>query len=325
MRREKKTDFFILLFFTFLFLFYHQVFVKEEINRKIDIFIPKNLNLSQISQLLKAKGVIKRDYLFFFYAKIFSKEKDLKGGYYQLMENMKEIRVLFAFLKRYRIPVWVTIPEGFTIREIGEILEKKGVCHKEDFINYCVNPDVLKRYNIPFASAEGFLFPDSYQFFTNSSPAVVFDKMFRRFWEVYSALKRKYKTKLSDSTIIILASIVEKEAKIDSEKPLIASVFLNRLRKGMRLEACATIQYLLEKRKPKLSKEDLEIPSPYNTYLHKGLPPTPICNPGKSSLAAVLSSPQTNYYYFFTPNGITHIFSKTFEEHRKKIQILTKN
>jgi UPF0755 protein len=118
---------------------------------------------------------------------------------------------------------------------------------------------------------------------------------------------------------------VEKEAKIDSEKPLIASVFLNRLRKGMRLEACATIQYLLEKRKPKLSKEDLEIPSPYNTYLHKGLPPTPICNPGKSSLAAVLSSPQTNYYYFFTPNGITHIFSKTFEEHRKKIQILTKN
>ncbi len=325
MRKEKKTDFFVLLFLTFLFLFYHQVFIKEKANKKIEIFIPKNLTLTQISQLLKKKGVIKRDYLFFFYAKIFLKEKNLKNGYYQLMENMKELRVLFALLKRYSIPVWVTIPEGFTIKEIGELLEKKGICYKEDFINYCVNPDVLKKYNIPFPSAEGFLFPDSYQFFTNSPPAVVFDKMCRRFWEIYLALKRKYKTNLSDSTIIILASIVEKEAKIDSEKPLIASVFLNRLKKGMRLEACATIQYLLEKRKKRLSKEDLKISSLYNTYLHKGLPPTPICNPSKNSLEAVLNSPKTDYYYFFTQNGITHIFSKTFEEHRKKLQILTKN
>jgi len=214
----------------------------------------------------------------------------------------------------------VTIPEGLTIKEIAEILEKKGVCPKEEFLQYTTSPDVLKKYNIFFPTAEGFLFPDSYEFFTNSSPEVIFDRMCRRFWQIYLDLKRRYKTNLSDSTIIILASIVEREAKVDYERPIIASVFLNRLKKGMRLESCATIEYLLKERKKILSREDLKINSPYNTYRYKGLPPTPICNPSKKSLEAVLNPKKTDYYYFFTKNGITHIFSKTYSEHLNKIK-----
>ncbi|MEO0089141.1 MAG: endolytic transglycosylase MltG, partial [candidate division WOR-3 bacterium] len=102
--------------------------------------------------------------------------------------------------------------------------------------------------------------------------------------------------------------------------PIIASVFLNRLKKGMRLESCATIEYLLKERKKILSREDLKINSPYNTYRYKGLPPTPICNPSKKSLEAVLNPKKTDYHYFFTKNGITHIFSKTYSEHLNKIK-----
>ncbi len=319
-KERKKIEKISLIFFTCLFIFYHQFFIKEKINEKIKIFIPKNLTLKEIGELLKEKGVIKRKWLFFLYTKIFFKEKSLKYGFYQLPQNFSEFKTFLLLLRKYSIPVFVTIPEGSTIKEIGEILEKKGICPKEEFLKYATSPDVLKKYNILFPTAEGFLFPDSYEFFTNSSPAIVFKKMCRRFWQIYLDLKKKYKTNLSDSIVIILASIVEKEAKVDEERPIIASVFLNRLKKGMRLESCATIEYLLKERKKILSKEDLKINSPYNTYLHKGLPPTPICSPSEKSLVAVLNPKKTTYYYFFTKNGNTHIFSKTFLEHLKKIK-----
>lgn len=316
----EKIEKFLLLFFTFLFILLHQFFIKEKINEKIKIFIPKDFTLKEIGDLLKEKGVIKRKWLFFLYAKIFAKEKSLRYGYREIPKNYQEFKILSLLSRKFLVPVFVTIPEGFTLKEIAEILDKNGICPKEDFLTYAHLPDVLRKYNIPFPSAEGFLFPDSYEFFTNSSPEIIFDKMCRRFWQIYLNLKEKYKTNLSDSTIIILASIVEKEAKVDYERPIIASVFLNRLRKGMPLQSCATVEYLLPVRKRVLSREDLKIDSPYNTYLYKGLPPTPICNPSKSSLEAVLNPKRTNYYYFFTKNGVTHIFSQTYEEHLRKLK-----
>ncbi len=319
-KKREKIEKISLIFLASLFILFHQFFIKDKVGEKIKIFIPKNLSLKEIGDLLKEKGVIKRRWLFFLYTKIFFKEKSLRYGYYQLPKNFSEFKILLLLLKKYSIPVFVTIPEGLTLEEIAGILEKKGVCPKEEFLKYTTSPDVLKKYNIFFPTAEGFLFPDSYEFFTNSSPEVIFDKMCRRFWQIYLGLKRRYKTNLSDSTIIILASIVEKEAKVDYERPIIASVFLNRLKKRMRLESCATVEYLLKERKRILSKEDLKINSPYNTYLYKGLPPTPICNPSKKSLIAVLNPKKTDYYYFFTKDGITHIFSKTYLEHLKKIK-----
>ncbi|MEO0130475.1 MAG: endolytic transglycosylase MltG [candidate division WOR-3 bacterium] len=319
-KKREKIEKISLIFLASLFILFHQFFIKDKVDEKIRIFIPKNLSLKEIGDLLKEKGVIKRRWLFFIYTKIFFKEKSLRYGYYQLPKNFSEFKILLLLLKKYSIPVFVTIPEGLTLEEIAGILEKKGVCPKEEFLKYATSPDVLKKYNIFFPTAEGFLFPDSYEFFTNSSPEVIFDKMCRRFWQIYLGLKRRYKTNLSDSTIIILASIVEKEAKVDYERPIIASVFLNRLKKRMRLESCATVEYLLKERKRILSKEDLKINSPYNTYLYKGLPPTPICNPSKKSLIAVLNPKKTDYYYFFTKDGITHIFSKTYLEHLKKIK-----
>lgn len=318
--KREKAEKILLLFLTFLFIFSHQFFIKEKINERIRIFIPKNFTLNEIGNLLQEKGIIRRKWLFFFYAKIFSKEKSLKYGYWEIPKNYQEFKILLLLSRKSFVPVFVTIPEGFTLKEIAEILDKNGICSKEEFLTYANSPDVLRKYNIPFPSAEGFLFPDSYEFFTNSSPQVIFDKMCRRFWQVYGGLKERYKTNLSDSTIIILASIVEEEAKIDYERPIIASVFLNRLKKGMPLQSCATIEYILPERKKVLSKEDLKINSPYNTYLYKGLPPTPICSPSKSSLEAVLNPQKTNYYYFFTKDGVTHIFSQTYKEHLKKLK-----
>lgn len=311
---------FLLILFAFLFISIHQFFIKDKTDEKVKIFIPKNLTSNEIGDLLREEGIIKRKWLFLLYAKIFFKDKLLKYGYFQLPKNLSEFKTLQLLSRKYCIPVFVTIPEGLTLEEVAEILEKNGVCFKDEFLRYAKSSDVLKKYNIFFPTAEGFIFPDSYEFFTNSPPQIIFDRMCRRFWQIYLDLKKNYKSNLSDSTIIILASIVEKEAKVDYERPIIASVFLNRLRKGMLLQSCATIEYLLKERKKILSIEDLKINSPYNTYLYKGLPPTPICNPSKKSLEAVLNPKKTNYYYFFTKDGVTHIFSETYKEHLRKLK-----
>jgi UPF0755 protein len=139
--------------------------------------------------------------------------------------------------------------------------------------------------------------------------------MVKRFWQIYNEIV-KSKNQKSIDTIVTIASLVEKEAKLENERPIIASVFYNRLRYKMLLQSCATVEYVLSNHKEQLSIEDTKIQSPYNTYLHRGLPPTPICNPGRASLVAATQPVQTKYLYFAVDNNSSHHFSKSFTEHQ---------
>jgi len=204
----------------------------------------------------------------------------------------------------------ITIPEGYTCYQIAELLEEKEVAEKESFIKLVKNNE---------KSCEGYLFPDTYElpkgFGAKNTLKILlsnFDKL------VDGKLKEKAEEiGFSLDEIITLSSIIEKEAKYAEEKTLISAVFHNRLKEDMKLQSCATIQYILGKPKEKLSESDLKIDSSYNTYLYKGLPPGPICNPGLDSIKAALNPAEKDYFYFVLGENGKHIFSKTYEEHLK--------
>ncbi|HVC09295.1 MAG TPA: endolytic transglycosylase MltG [Elusimicrobiota bacterium] len=208
-------------------------------------------------------------------------------------------------LERGSDGIRILVPEGFSARQIAERLQANGVCKAYDFMRY------VERNRL-----EGYLFPSTYYFDANESPAQVAERMTREFQDkmasVYDGFTPKPALTLAQS--LILASIVQREAYLQSERPMIAGVYLNRLKMRMRLQADPTVQYALGYWKKELTTQDLKIDSPYNTYLHYGLPPGPICNPGVMSLLAVLRPADTKDLYFVANDKGGHIFSKTNAE-----------
>jgi UPF0755 protein len=205
------------------------------------------------------------------------------------------------------------------MNQIAAALEERGICPADSFLAACADTDLLREFSVVAPTAEGYLFPESYEFLTNSRPAEVARRLIRQFFSAFAELQDSSPAprppSLAPSQVVVLASIVEREAKVPEEFPRIAGVFMNRLRRNLPLQSCATVEYLLSERKGILTVADTRIESPYNTYLHAGLPPGPICNPGRRALAAALN-PERNDYLFFVASGDgTHIFSRTLAEH----------
>ncbi len=274
-----------------------------------EIVIEPGMGAKDVAKLLTDKGIIPNPYLFRLVAKLYGKERKIKAGKYILRKDMSLFEILKTIVEGKGVLEAVTIPEGLTSSQIADIFLKKGIIKdKEKFLK------IVKEKNL-----EGYLFPDTYYVPEDYGEKRVIDMMVKRFEEKLPKdfQERAKKLGLSEKDVIILASLVEKEAKYQEDRPKIASVFLNRLKKGMKLESCATIQYILGKPKPNLSYEDLKIKSPYNTYLHKGLPPGPICNPGEASIMAVLYPAKTDYLYFVAGKDGRHLFAKTYKEHLK--------
>ena len=174
-------------------------------------------------------------------------------------------------------------------------------------------------HNIDGPSTEGYLFPDTYVLSKGMGARQILDLMINRFWQVFNSLVQGRDLPMSIREIVTLASIVEKETGLAEERPVIASVFLNRLKKRMRLESDPTVIYDLKDFDGNLTKKHLQAPSPYNTYRHLGLPPGPIANPGRASLEAVLKPAQTSYLYFVSKNDGSHFFSSTLKEHNRAV------
>jgi UPF0755 protein len=222
----------------------------------------------------------------------------------------------------------ITIPEGLNNKEVAELFSQKGLVNLASFTDalkdHSAIYELLDDYHIK-TGMEGYLFPDTYNFELNASiEKEIIHKMILRFKDVYEqnfpeipVNKRK--------EIVIIASLVEKEAKKPEERPIIAGVFYNRLRRGYALQSCATVQYSLGKRKERLYYKDLQVESPYNTYLHQGLPPGPIANPGLASLKAAVNPAQVSYLYFVAKPDGSHVFSTTFEQHLKAQHTIEKN
>lgn len=292
---------------------------------EIVLNIEEGSGLSSITDDLRASGVIMNKTAFKLYARI-SGSRIYQMGTHTFNPSMSYGKILNEL---ERMPdmnsIKVTIPEGYEIYRIADKLEEAGLINREVFMreievgnfNYDFLNDITNREN----RLEGYLFPDTYIFSGTESEHDIINTMLANFERIVIPVYEQSGMTRSLDEIIKLASVVEREAANNSEKGLVASVFINRLNKGMRLESCATVQYILEERKSVLSNEDTRIDSPYNTYVYSGLPIGPISAPGLESIKAALNPPQTNYLYFLANgDGSESLFSTTFEEHLAKQQ-----
>ncbi len=286
------------------------------------VTITEGESLGDVTAELKEKGLVKYGYLFQLFASFTHKAEKITAGSYELSTVMDYSALLnnISSTSAYRETVTVTIPEGYTVEEIFKLMENKGVCSYNDLLKVAQEEtfdfDFLKDVKTTKEKRlEGYLFPDTYEFYKGADAKNVINTMLKNFNDRFDS-KMEAEMQLlgySKNDIIIMASIIEKETD-GSDQRNIASVIQNRLKntwatpKGY-LQVDSTIQYLLKERKKKLTDKDLEIDSPYNTYKNPGLPIGPICNPGLTAIQAALEPNKTNYYYFMLgKDGTTHFF-----------------
>ena len=272
------------------------------------------------NQLIRGKG------LFLLCARVMGYSKRIKAGEYRLNPDMSPLKILDRLGSGAILTHAVTIPEGFTRKQIGTLLDRKELVNLDEFMALTGDPETAKRYHIKGPDLEGYLYPDTYQLSRGLSTTKIVDVMVDRFFEVYKPLEQQAEAAgMTMEKVVTLASIVEKETGCASERPIIASVFLNRLQKRMRLESDPTVIYGLKDFDGNIKKKHLSQKTPYNTYVIRGLPPGPIASPGFEALKAVLFPANTNYLYFVSKNDGTHFFSKTYAEHRNAVKRYQKN
>ncbi len=292
---------------------------------KVSLHVPRGSSLNKISLLLEKKGLIEERFKFKLLAKLKNAEHKIKSGEYSFSHPASPLEILDKLIRGEVKTYSITIPEGSTIFDIAREMENAGLGTAESVLKMATDVSFVKSLGIDGKSLEGYLFPDTYSFTKGTKPDEILKTMTARFKEVFvPELKGKQtKTVLSEKDIIILASLIEKETARKSEKPVVAAVFLNRLKKRMRLECDPTVIYGLKCENPgfnkRLRKKHLKKKTPYNTYRIYGLPPGPICNPGLESIKAVLNPAKTDYLYFVSKNDGTHKFSRTFKEHNKAV------
>jgi UPF0755 protein len=304
------------------------------------VTIAPGSNARSIANQLASDGLLRSATAFRLWSEVTGATSTMRAGVYDFSPRESAWTIL-GRLRRgdsVDLAVSVIIPEGYTVKQIAATLQAQGICSEDSFLRYLKTAplpyDFLSQQgsNVPQQRRfEGYLFPDTYRLLPNSSPAEVVQVMTSRFRQVMSDLMpaellqgeslSSTPVKMNLKQLVTLASIIEREALLDAERPLIAGVFYNRLKIGMPFGSCATVQYILEINKPVLSLQDTEVESPYNTYQHAGLPPGPIATPGLNSLQAALSPAATEYYYFFAiPDGSgQHAFSRTLAEHNAAI------
>ncbi|MCK4234772.1 endolytic transglycosylase MltG [candidate division WOR-3 bacterium] len=312
------------IFYNTIIFLNSRKFVSDE---EIVIVIPEGATAKDIGEMLEEEEVIASSKRFTVFAKMAGKEKNIKAGRYIFHKGMGIRNVLQKLVKGETSALLVTIPEGLTMDGISIILEKELKIDREKFLKLANDKKFAARMGISGKNFEGFLFPNTYEFNHGITEKEVIERLLKEFWKVFndSAKKRAKKIGFTVCEIVTLASLIEEEAMIDSEHPIISQVYHKRLQLNRALECDATIQYALPKHKSRLLYKDLKIESPYNTYLHKGLPPGPIASPGKSSIIAALYPADTDYLYYVAKGDGSHIFSKTAKGHYKAIESLRRN
>jgi UPF0755 protein len=286
------------------------------------IHVPKGASAEEIADKLVRSGVVRNRWFFLLAAKFLDGERDLRFGDYQLSTGMAPVAVVRRLTSGTHVMRRVTVPEGLTTAQIAARLERRGLAGKAEFVAAAQSESFRDALEVHNDTLEGFLFPDTYYISGEETPEDLVSMMVHRFMEIYrqESLGTSMLEQYDTFNIVTIASIIEKEAVLDSEKALRAGVIYNRLRENMRLDCDVTIQYALDKFGRRLTYEDLAYDSPYNSYLHKGLPPGPICNPGRHSLRAALHPENTEFFYFVSKNNGTHQFSKTLPEHNQAVR-----
>lgn len=288
--------------------------------------IQKGDTLKKVSSNLEAEGIISHPFLFQMAGRIKGYEGRIKAGEYRLSTSMSAFDILEKLKKGEVITLMVTIPEGYNLEQIADLLDENGISPKANFLKYAHDSRTLEKLGFSGNTLEGYLYPDTYRFCRNTPVDRVVQVMVDRFRERVSPLTQKIeKSGMTLEQIITLASMVEKETGSSNERPIIAGVFINRLRKKMRLESDPTVIYGIENFDGNITRNDLKVKTPYNTYVIYGLPAGPIANPGIAAIKAVLEPSGEDFYYFVSKNDGTHYFSKTLGEHNRAVTKYQKN
>ena len=295
--------------------------------RQIEIEIPHGMSAAQIGDLLQRKGIIRSRTAFLWSAQLKGVAAKLKSGKYLLSPSMSLSQILRILTLGKVKMVKFSVPEGLTVEQIADLWRLKGFGTAEEFVRAAHDRALLTSYGINARSAEGYLFPETYMISEGTSAREMVSSMIRLFRRRVTPdlIKEGRRRGFNLHQIVTLASIIEKEARLDEERPIISAVFHRRLKLGWKLEADPTVRYALGLPSRALTSDDLKVNSPYNTYLHPGLPPGPICNPGFKSIEAAVNPADVDYLYFVAKGDGSHIFSRTYSEHIRAIAQIKKD
>ena len=294
----------------------------QQKSQTVTVEIPSGVTSRAISRQLSRAGLIRSSTLFNYWVQWQGVSHRLKACTYQFNRSMSLQQIINQLQSGQVILRQLAIPEGWTLNQIADLWEQTSLGSTESFLQIAGEVRWQRAYDLPGSTVEGYLFPETYRLADGSSAETAIKTMLDHFqdqWTPGMGLAAK-QIGLSRGETIILASIIEKEAQIDSEREIISSVYHNRLRTGWKLDADPTVLYGLGNPPRSLTRVDLRTDTPYNTYLRKGLPPGPICNPGRASIMAALRPAKTPYFYFVASGGGGHYFSETLDQHQRMVR-----
>ena len=288
----------------------------------VDVPVYTGSSTRDIAHRLKERGILTAETPFKALCILTRADRRLKAGLYRMTPRMSLWSVWGTLVSGKADLLTLKVPEGFTAAQIAAELERLGVMDATAFLAAVRDPSLAKALGLPARQLEGFLYPETYRVPLGAGAEDLLRLMVTQFQQSsgdgFEALARKQG--LTGYQAVILASIVEKETRVDAERSRVAGVLYNRLRKKMRLEVNATLNYVLPDRRSWLTFKQIAVESPYNTYQHRGLPPTPICNPGRAALKAVLSPEANGFLYYVAQTDGTHLFASTFEGHQANVK-----
>jgi len=286
-------------------------------DQEVEFKIRRGWALSQIADSLAARGIVESPENFLAAAKLSRRAAQVKAGKYIIAPRASNLDLIRLFVSGKAARQRLIIPEGFTAEAIAGLLQRELEIDSTAVMNLIKDREFIDEVDIEAPSLEGYLYPNTYQFYWGDTPRDVISLLVTEFHKRVpdSLLARADSLNMSMHEIVTLASIIEGEARVDSERAIISAVYWNRLRKGMRLQADPTIQYIIPGPPRRVLNRDLEIDSPYNTYKYAGLPPGPVNNPGIKSILAALYPKSVGYLYFVARGDGSHIFSYSLEQH----------
>ena len=286
------------------------------------VFIPDGTNFQQIAALLEEARLIKSRTRFVMLGRNNGADRRIISGEYELNPSLTPREILAKLTAGQVVLHAITIPEGYTIAQIGELLDVEKLVNPEEFVRLARDPEFIRTLRIGAPTLEGYLFPDTYRVSRGTKAKDLIRVMVEKLWQTLTPALREQmeRRQMTLHETLTLASVIEKETSVGEERRLISAVFHNRLKRQIPLQSDPTVIYGLEEFDGNIRKKDLSSASPYNTYRVRGLPPGPIASPGAEAIAAALNPADASYLYFVSRNDGTHEFSSTLTQHNEAVE-----
>ena len=306
----------------YIYKIYHNPIFKDSEGKSSIILIPRGSTFDSVTAKIREKGMLPHPRLYDYLADQLKAHSRIQSGEFEIQHHWNTHELLKFLISGKSILHRITFPEGINFSEIADRLFKANLANKEIILSLKHDPDLLRKTGVTEAkSLEGFLFPETYFFSRAETEKQILSTMIAQYRKVFGSdfKKRAREIGMKEYEVLILASIVEKETGAGSDRPLISSVFHNRLKRRMRLDSDPTVIYGLKNFNGNLTRKHLQTPTPYNTYRRYGLPPTPITNPGRESIKSALFPAKNKFLYFVARGDGSSKFSKTLREHNKAV------